>query len=97
MNTIRSIAAAVSMIAAGTAAHAIEAEQLTVPPSTLTRAEVRAELQRAIASGELRTTAMVDQQPFAVAEAAVPRLREDVRREARAMATAPFDPLYAGG
>lgn len=97
MTTIRTTFAALALIAAGSTVQAIEAEQFVVPPSTLTRAEVRAELARAMAAGELRADAYVEQQPFAVAAAPVLRLREEVRREARAMASAPLDPLYVGG
>lgn len=95
MNATLPAFAALLLIAAAPAARAIEGEQLVVPPSMLTRAEVRAEFVRARAAGELRSDAEHSQQPFAVA--AVPRLREEVRREARAVAQAPVDPLYVGG
>ena len=91
------------------AASAQEATQLVVPPSTLTRAEVRAEFLRARAAGEIvngddaewRGTRAVARSPH-VAEFARAResgrTREEVRAEARAALRAQsFDPDYVGG
>lgn len=48
----------------GTAALATEATEFTIPASTLSRAEVRAELARARGNGELVSSAEADQRPF---------------------------------
>ena len=63
MNTKQLIAASLLALA-GSAVLASEATEFTIPPSTLTRAEVRAELARAQASGELISSAEADQRPF---------------------------------
>lgn len=91
------------------AASAQEGTQLVVPPSTLTRAEVKAELMRARAAGEIvngndaewHGTRTAARSPH-VAEFArareTGRTREEVRAEARAALRAQaFDPAYAGG
>lgn len=84
------------------ASTAQEATQLVVPPSTLTRAEVKAEFLRARAAGEIVNgedsewrVARATRSPH-VAEMA--RTREAVRAEARATLQArAFDPAYVGG
>jgi len=91
----KQIVAAVSLALAGSAAFAIEATQLEVPVSTLTRAQVQAELAQAqrdgswIASGEATV--------FADAPVASNVSRADVRADARgALRADPFNALYVG-
>lgn len=78
------IFAALSIALAGNAAMAIEAEQVNPEPSTLTRAEVKAELAAAKVDGLLMSggeaTVFVDRPVASV------KSREDVRAEARAAA-----------
>jgi hypothetical protein len=75
---------------------AIEATQLEVPPSTLTREEVRAGIEEARRDGTLmmsggEATVFVDR------PVASERTREAVRREGSvAMRNGAFDDLYAG-
>ena len=83
MNTKHLIAAA-AIAFVGTGAFASEATQFTDTPSTLTRAEVKAELARAQAAGELnQVSALHGSAQPAVASL---RSRDDVRAEARAEA-----------
>lgn len=49
----KTLIASISLALVGVAGHASEATQFANEPSTLSRAEVRAELVRAIAAGEL--------------------------------------------
>jgi len=49
----KTLIASISLALVGVASHASEATQFVNEPSTLSRAEVRAELARAIAGGEL--------------------------------------------
>jgi hypothetical protein len=50
---VKQIAVAVSLAVSGVAAMAVEATQWNPPPGRLSRAEVKADLARAIANGEL--------------------------------------------
>jgi hypothetical protein len=85
MNTKQLIVTSLLTIAGG-AALASEATEFPIPPSTLTRAEVRAELARAQASGELLSSAEAEQRPFALAASTL--TRAEVRAElARARAS----------
>lgn len=94
MNTKHLIAAA-AIAFVGTGAFASEATQFTDTPSTLTRAEVKAELARAQAAGELN-------QPSALYGSVQPviasvRTRAEVRAEAVQAARDPsFKLLYVG-
>ena len=74
---------AIALLASG-AAMATEATQISPPSGTLTRAEVKAELARAQAAGEMNRVSALhgSAQP---APASV-RSRDDVRAEARAEA-----------
>lgn len=102
MNTQHLICtSALAFVAA--AACAQEATQFSIPPSTLTRAEVKAELVRALQAGELVGSHESDWRAGrAVARhervAPAERTRADVRLEARLAArTATFDSSYVGG
>ncbi|HUG24990.1 DUF4148 domain-containing protein [Piscinibacter sp.] len=88
------LVAAMFLATVGHAAFAVEAEQFNPPPSTLSRAEVKAELSAAkfdsmvVSYGE--ATVFVD------APAVGGRSRDDVRAEARAAAhDLSFNDLYA--
>jgi Domain of unknown function (DUF4148) len=72
---------AIALLGSG-AAMASEATQFDTTPSTLTRAEVKAELQRAQAAGELNGVSAT-YGDFGKAVASV-RSRDEVRAEARA-------------
>ncbi|WP_280150838.1 DUF4148 domain-containing protein [Piscinibacter sp. XHJ-5] len=79
----------------GGAAFAMEATEFPIEPSTRTRAEVKAELQAAIANGEIvRGEASLPPQP----PVASTRTREEVRAEAYAAARDHhrFNDLYVG-
>jgi riboflavin biosynthesis pyrimidine reductase len=91
----KQVIALLAVALAGKFAMAAEAEQFNPAPSTLSRAEVKADLARArqegavVSSGE--ATVFVDH-PVAAA-----RSREDVRAEARIAArNHAFNPLYIG-
>jgi hypothetical protein len=92
-------ALAVAALAAG----AQEATQFPIEPSTLTRAEVKAELARARAAGELLNGDQADWQAnrtFARADKGTPvaRSRAEVRLEAvMAARTSGIDGRYVGG
>ena len=95
---------ACALAVAALAAGAYEPTQFPLEPSTLTRAEVKAELARARAAGEIVNGEQADWQAnrtFARAQTgatAVARSRAEVRREA--FASAPlfaFDARYVGG
>ncbi len=95
MNTKQLIVTSLLAMAAA-AALASEATEFPFPPSTLTRAEVRADLARARASGELLSSAEAEQRPFAMAGST--RSRDEVRNEAWAIARRnTVDSLYVGG
>jgi len=89
----------------GSSAFATEAEQFVPQAGSLTRAEVRAELNRAQAAGELVAVGETYGGAVAVAkatpkfdEAKVARSRDDVRAEARAAVRSnAFNTLYVGG
>ena len=85
---------AIALLGSG-AAMATEATQFLAPASTLTRAEVKAELARAQAAGELNRPSA----QFGSAEPAKAsvRTRAEVRSEAiQAARDHSFNPLYVG-
>lgn len=94
MNT-KHIISAVAIALAGTGAFASEATQFTDMPSTHSRAEVKAELARAQASGELNTATELygSFDPVVAGE----RSRAEVRAEARQAARVRgLNMLYVG-
>ena len=94
MNTKHLIAAA-AIAFAGTGAFATEATQFNVPSGTLTRTEVKAELARAQAAGELNQVSALygNAQPTMASV----RTRAEVRAEAQQAARDPsFNLLYVG-
>ncbi len=103
MKTARLFSASAFAIAA-LAAGAQEATQFPLEPSTLTRAEVKAELARARAAGEVVNGEQADwhaNRTFARADGQAPALargRTELRREAHAAAHLfSFDARYVGG
>lgn len=95
---------ATAIAVAALAAGAQEATQFPLEPSTLTRAEVKAELARARAAGEVVNGDQADwdaNRTFARADTKAPALarkRTEVRREAVAAAHLfAFDARYVGG
>lgn len=95
---------ATAIAAAALAAGAQEATQFPLEPSTLTRAEVKAELARARAAGEVVNGDQADwdaNRTFARADTKAPALarkRTEVHREAAAAAHLfAFDARYVGG
>ncbi|HUG25702.1 DUF4148 domain-containing protein [Piscinibacter sp.] len=91
----KTLIAALSLAVVGNAALAVEAEQFNPAPSTLSRAEVKAEL--AAAKGDTSVVSYGEATVFAVAPAAAAKSREEVRAEARAAARdASFNELYVG-
>jgi hypothetical protein len=91
----KQIVAAVSLALAGSAAMAVEATQFEVPASTLTRAEVKAELAQARLDGTLISSG--EATVFADAPVASIVSRNDVRADARqALRADPFNALYVG-
>jgi hypothetical protein len=94
MNT-KHILAAVAIAFAGSGAFASEATQFTDTPSTLTRAEVKAELARATAAGELNQASAL--YGYAAPVIASVRTRDEVRAEAiQANRDHHYNTLYAG-
>lgn len=89
----------------GSSAFATEAEQFVPQTGSLTRAEVRAELSRAQAAGDVVAIGETYGGVVAVAKATpkfdtakVARSRDEVRAEARAAARSnDFNALYVGG
>ncbi len=102
MKTQRLLCACALAFAAA-AAGAQEATQVPIEPSTLTRAQVKAELMRARAAGEFVNAEEAEwrsNRTFARNNRADPgaRSRAEVRQEALLAARAPtFDPRYVGG
>ena len=95
MNT-RQVLCAVAITAASASAMAVEATQFDDTPSSLTRAEVRADLERAMREGTMlsrgEATEFDDR-----AVAAASRPREEVRAEARVAAHEhAFNESYVG-
>jgi hypothetical protein len=94
-----------ALVLGGASAFAVEGEQWIPPTGSLTRAEVKAELARAQAAGEIVThaayggfesTRSVAARAADIATAA--RSRNEVRTEARASIRAnTFGSLYVGG
>lgn len=75
---------AVALLSSGVAM-ATEATQIEVPSGTLTRAEVKAELTRAIAAGELKHASVShgDFDRFSAGVRARAEVRDEARTEAR--------------
>lgn len=101
MNAKLTIVAAALALVAGSAA-AGDLVSVPVERSTLTRAEVQAELLRARAAGELVSSGDSYGLPWAKLEgtrlpAFVNRAREDVRSEARGAARQARNTDYVGG
>jgi hypothetical protein len=101
---VKQLIAVATLAVIGTSAFAVEAEQFVPQTGALTRAEVRADLSRAQAAGEI--TAVAESYgvyaPVAKAvkmdESKVARSRDEVRTEARAAARAnTVNKLYVGG
>ena len=93
----KQVLAAVAITLVGSAAMATEATQFNPAPSTLTRAEVKADLAHAVADG-LIARGEASQYDYAPAKAAAGALaRTEVRAEARAFARShAFNSLYVG-
>lgn len=100
MKTQRLFCASALALAAA-AAGAQEATQLPIEASVLTRAEVKAELARARAAGEIASGEESDFRSNRVYARSAPAAilsRAQVRKEAVLAARAPsFDSLYVGG
>jgi hypothetical protein len=103
MNTKQLFAAAVLAVI-GTSAMAVEAEQFVAQNGALTRAEVRAELARAQAAGEVAAVsatygsfAPVARAVYKADQSQAARSRDDVRAEARSAAHTSVNSLYVGG
>ena len=95
----KQVLAAVAITLAGSAAMATEATQFNPAPATLSRAEVKADLARALADGTIaRGEASQYDYSVAVVKAAPSGLaRSEVRAEARAFARShAFNSLYVG-
>jgi hypothetical protein len=92
MITIRTLFAALALAAVGIA----QASEISEPPQAMsmkTRADVTAEARRAP-----QTNQLYDGREHMTGPAAMPRMRDDVRAEARANASAPrAASLYVGG
>lgn len=94
MNT-KHLIAALAIAFVGTGAFASEATQFTNTPSTLTRAEVKAELARAQAAGELNQASEL--YGYAQPVIASVRTRAEVRAEAvKAAHEHGFNQYYVG-
>ena len=94
MNT-KHLIAALSIAFVGTTAFASEATQFTDTPSTATRAEVKAELARAQAAGELNQVSAL--YGYVQPTMASVRTRAEVRAEAvQAARDNRFNMLYVG-
>jgi hypothetical protein len=94
MNT-KHLIAAVAIAFVGTGAFASEATQFTDTPSTLSRAEVKAELARAQAAGELNQVSAL--YGYVQPTMASVRTRAEVRAEAvQAARDHSFNLLYVG-
>jgi hypothetical protein len=104
MNT-KNLFAALTLAVIGTSAMAVEAEQFVPANGSLTRAEVKAELARAQAAGEIAQVsasygsfAPVARAAYKAQDTQAARSRDDVRVEARAKAQSnTFSSLYIGG
>jgi hypothetical protein len=98
----KNLFAAAALALIGTAAFAAEGEQFVPEQGSLTRSEVKAELARSQAAGEVNgASSSYGRFPtvtYAARKPAVEVSREDVRTEARAKARSnAFDSLYVGG
>lgn len=91
----KTLIAALSLATIGHAAFAVEAEQFDPAPSSLSRAEVQAEL--AAAKPDSIVVSYGEATVFSDAPVADGRSRDDVRAEAQAAARdLSFNELYAG-
>lgn len=102
MNAKNLFAAVAALALIGTAAVAAEGEQWAPAQGALTRSEVRAELARSQAAGEVNPSASgygrFPTTTYAARKPAVEVNRDDVRAEARVKARSNrFDSLYVGG
>lgn len=101
----KNLFAAAALAVIGTSAMAVEAEQFVPTTGSLTRAEVRAELTRAQAAGEIAQVSAAYGSFAPVARAAykahdtqAARSRDEVRAEARVKAQAnALNTNYIGG
>lgn len=101
----KNLFAAAALAVIGTSAFAVEAEQFVPANGSLTRAEVKAELARAQAAGEIAQVsasygsfASVARAEYKAQDTKTARSRDEVRAEARVKAQAnAFDSLYIGG
>jgi hypothetical protein len=97
--------AAATLAVIGASAFAAEGTQIVPPTGSLTRAEVRAELARAQAAGEIATVSSTygNFEPVARVQykanetQAAGRSRDEVRAEARSAARQNVNSLYIGG
>jgi hypothetical protein len=99
---VKNLFAVAALALVGTAAIAAEGEQWTPEQGALTRSEVKAELARSQAAGEVNpSSSTFGRFPTATYAARTPAVevsRDDVRTEAHAKArTDLFDSLYIGG
>ncbi len=101
----KNLFAAVALAVIGSSAMAVEAEQFVPPSGSLTRAEVKAELARAQAAGEIAQVsaaygsfAPVARVEYKAQDTQAARSRDEVRAEARVQSRAnTFNSLYIGG
>lgn len=101
----KNLFAAAALAVIGTSAFAIEAEQFVPPTGSLTRAEVKAELARAQAAGEIAQVSAsygsfepVARVAYKAQDTKAARSRDEVRAEARVKAQSnAFSSLYIGG
>jgi hypothetical protein len=98
----KNLFAAAALTLIGTAAFAAEGEQWVPEQGALTRSEIKAELARSQAAGEVNPSAAsygrFPTMTYAARKPAIVVNREDVRTEARAKTRANlFDSLYVGG
>jgi hypothetical protein len=105
MNATKNLFAAAVLAVIGTSAFAVEAEQFVPATGSLTRAEVKAELTRAQAAGEIAQVsasygsfAPVARAEYKAQDTKAARSRDEVRAEARVKAQSnAFSSLYIGG
>ena len=100
----KNLFAAAALAVIGTSAMATEATQFVPQAGALTRAEVRAELARAQAAGEIATVsasygsfAPVARAAYKANDSQAARSRDEVRAEAKAAARVNVNTLYVGG
>jgi len=99
---VKNLFAVAALALIGTAAIAAEGEQYVPEQGALTRSEVKAELARSQAAGEVNPSSSsygrFPATTYAARKPAVEVSRDDVRTEARVKARSNlFDSLYVGG